>query len=286
MSALLDEIIPLPARSPEWPWTGRRGELPAHLSASQLSMFERCPEQWRRRYVLHDKERPAAALVWGSADHEAHELNFRQKIASHEDIPVDDVKVAFAEAFDRRAAEDDIDWGDDGPDKLKDAGVELVAAYHRQVSPTVQPVDVEKQFELVLPGVPVPVHGRIDVVTELPAIERKTAKSKPARDEAKPSWRVQGILYQLVEQRPVAWHVSVKTKTPAVYTPAEMPGLAIAVDARRLAVARALIRTTAGAIRSFYDRFGPEQAWPGALGDDWACSYCGFKQTCAWWGNA
>ncbi len=39
---------------------------------------------------------------------------------------------------------------------------------------------------------------------------------------------------------------------------------------------------------SLYDysctyRFGPDETWPGTLSHDWACSYCGFKPTCAWW---
>ncbi len=288
MTSLLDEIFPATAARDPYPWTGRIGELPSHLSATQMSMFQRCAEQYRRRYVLGEKERPRAALIWGGADHAAHEENFRQKITSGEDVPVDVVEDAFATAFDRKVDEagglGEVEWGDEKPADLKDAGAALVAAYHRQVSPSVQPVSVEREFKLELPGVPIPVVGRMDIETELPAIERKTAKR--AEKTVKPTWRIQGLLYQLVEKRPVVWHVSVKTKVPAIYTQLETPGLSMAVSDATLGAAERLVGTTAQTIEAFYSTFGPEQPWPGAISHDWACSWCAYKSRCAWWGNS
>lgn len=253
--------------------------FPAHLSASQLAMAQRCPEQWRRRYLLGLKERPAAALVWGRADHEAHAVNFTQKIDSHRDLPVSDVRDAFAEAFDHAAAETDVDWGDDRPGDLKDQGAELVSVYHRTVSPGVQPTAVEHKFELHIPGVPVPVIGYVDVIEDWRAIERKTAKRKET--VVKPRWRLQGLLYQLSERKPIEWHVSVKTKTPAVYTPDTEPGLRL--ESAGLETTRRMVATRAAQLVSLYERFGPDEPWPDALSDDWACSYCAWRPVCAWW---
>lgn len=256
--------------------------LPDHLSASQLSMLMRCPEQYRRRYVAGLMERPAAALVWGKADHQAHETNFRQKIDSHTDLPVDDIKVAFAEAFDQ-ASDDDIDWGADKPGELKDKGVELVALYHQQVSPKVQPTAVEERFELRIPGVPVPVVGFIDVIEDARGIERKTAKQKAST--VKPRWLLQGLLYQLVERKPIEWHVCTKTKLPAVYTPETEPGLVLPESA--LETTQRYVANAAAHAVALLERFGPDQPWPGAIADDWACSYCGWgpngSRACAWW---
>lgn len=278
MSAALDTAFPL---GPGWP-VG----LPDHLSATQIGMFQRCPEQYRRRYVLGEKERPGAALIWGAADHAAHEQNFRQKITSGVDVDVDVVEGAFAEKFDREVEffGDEIEWGGDKPGELKDAGVALVAAYHRQVSPKVQPTAVEREFEIAVPGVAVPVIGRMDLETEFPAIERKT--SRQSTKKVKPSWRIQGLLYQLVEKRPVAWHVSVKTKTPAVITPEEVPALSLAVSEPTLRATENLVRSTARTIQVFWREFGPEQPWPGAISHEWACDWCAYRGRCAWWGNA
>lgn len=262
-------------------------ELGDYLSASRLTLFQRCPEQYRRRYLKNERERSNGNLVWGGADHYAHEQNFRQKIDSHEDLPVDDVKVAFAEGFDQRVEEgggtDEIAWGDQRPGEIKDAGVLLAAAYHMQVSPSVQPIAVETRFEVQIPGVPVPVIGYIDVNEALRAIERKTAKAKTVN--VKPGWRLQGLVYQYAKGLPVDYHVSVKTKTPAIYTADTEPGLRL-VDTRAELTER-LMGNLAQHILTLYTTFGPDEPWPGAITDDWACSYCLFgpKQNadCAWW---
>jgi hypothetical protein len=157
-----------------------------------------------RRYVKGEKERPGAALVWGSADHKAHETNFAQKITSGEDISGDDVKLAFADAFDSQVDKyggtREVEWGNEKPSELKDAGVRLVGAYHNSISPYVQPTSVEERFEVTVPKVPVPVVGYIDVQTAESAIERKTAKA--ATRKIKPQWRLQGLLYQAIKSRP------------------------------------------------------------------------------------
>lgn len=270
--------------TPDWP-----AQLPGHLSASQVSMFQRCPEQYRRRYVLGEKERPGAALVWGSADHYAHEQNFTQKITSGTDIPAGEVQDAFAEGFDqavdRNGGESEVEWGDDKPGALKDAGAKLVAVYHETVSPSVQPVAVEEKFVVELPGVPVPVLGYMDVRTELAAVERKTAKQKPPGGAPKPEWRIQGLLYQSVSGLPVEWHVSVKTKTPAIYTPETESQLRLPYVDDMVGGARALVGNTARTIAAVWREFGPDEPWPGALTHPWACGFCGFRPSCRWWGK-
>jgi hypothetical protein len=59
--------------------SGHELTLPVdHLSATQISMLNSCPEQYRQRYVLGKKERPGAALIVGGAFHEAIEDDFLQ----------------------------------------------------------------------------------------------------------------------------------------------------------------------------------------------------------------
>lgn len=260
----------------------------SHLSATQITMYQRCPEQWRRRYVLGEKERPGAALIWGSADHYAHEVNFQQKIDSHSDLPVDDIRLAFAEGFDaaieRNGGEGEVEWGSDQPGAIKDAGVELAAHYHRIVSPSIQPTAVESEFSLTVPGVPVPVIGRVDVETAGLAIERKTAKRTSTKVE--PKWRIQGLIYQLAAPRSVDWHVSVKKKVPEIATPAQHEGLTLPYIAPMARVTEDLIRATARSILSAHEHFGPDEPWSGALSHEWACGFCGFKKNCHWWGNS
>jgi len=279
--SILDELLPVADdEATAWP-----AGLPDHLSASQANQFLRCAEQYRQRAVLGRKERPAGALVWGSADHYAHEQNFAQKIRSGEDIGEGDVKLAFAEGFDqaveRNGGESEVDWGDDKPGEMKDRGATLVGVYHQQVSPRIQPTAVETKFSVELPGVPVPVIGYVDLTTEQTVIERKTAGR--AEKKVKPDWRVQGSLYQAVTELPVEWHVSVKSKTPAVYTPLEAPDLALARNLAAVGATKALMRTVALGILSYWNTYGPDEPWPGAVTHPWACDFCGYRPECAWW---
>lgn len=276
--SVLDDILAADAPQTDWP-----SMLPDHLSPSSLKTYMRCREQWRRRYVLGEKERPGAALVWGGAHNFALvETNFAQKITSGEDMSIDDVKLAFAEGFDQRVERDggesEIAWGDDKPGDLKDKGVDLTAHYHRTVSATVTPIAVERSFALDVPGVPVPVIGRVDVDEAYRTIDLKTG----AKREMKPDNVFQGRVYQL--ERPVAveFHLATKTKLPAIYTPAEYPEFGLALsDLIQKRTARMLV-TLADDIAATFATYGPEQPWPGAFTYGWACGYCGFRPTCPW----
>ena len=189
------------------------------------------------------------------------------------------MKLAFAEGFDqaveRNGGESEVDWGDDKPGEMKDKGAALVGVYHQQVSPRIQPTAVETKFSVELPGVPVPVIGFMDLTTEPTVIERKTAGR--AEKKPKPDWRLQGSLYQAVADLPVEWHVSVKTKTPAVYTPLEAPDLALARNAAAVGATKALMRTVALGILAYWNTYGPDEPWPGAVTHPWACDFCGFR---------
>ncbi|MBI3936384.1 MAG: PD-(D/E)XK nuclease family protein [Betaproteobacteria bacterium] len=284
----LDELLPAPGTL-----------LPHdHLSATSLGTFSRCPptaEQFRRRYMLGERQRPGGALIWGSADDYAHTLNFGQKIASGVDLPESDVTLAFAEGFDqeveRGGGPDEIDWGDDKPGLLKDRGARLAAVYHQQVSPSVQPVAVQEEFSYQVAGLPVPIIGRIDLETASALVEWKVT----ARVERQPKqhWRTQARLYQaaaaekpraLPAAKPLEWHVKARTKTPTVVTAATELGLLLmpspaAVEATHERV-RKLVTTLLHLIRTF----GPDEPWPTHAPDyGWACNWCGYRPSCPWW---
>lgn len=274
MSAL-DEILGPPLA---WPT-----ELGDYLSASRLNKFATCPESFRRRYVLGEMEPSNPNLVWGSADSYAAQVNYAQKIDSHEDLPVGDVKEAFAAGFDNavnQAAE--MDWEGEQRGEILDAGVKLAAAYHEQIAPLVQPIAVEERVELEVPGVPVPLIGFFDLAEAEHTIERKTSGRKAV--VVQPQWRIQGLVYQLARHQPVHYHVGVKTKTPAVYTSHTEPGLVIAGPE---AIAERVIVGLVDQLLATWDRFGPDDTWPGNITHTWACDLClhGPKRRsdCRWW---
>src|SRR3954467_997473 len=83
--------------------SGHELTLPVdHLSATQISMLNRCPEQYRQRYVLGKKERPGAALIVGGAFHEAIEEDFLSKIDEGTLLEEGNLLAAYHQAFDDR----------------------------------------------------------------------------------------------------------------------------------------------------------------------------------------
>jgi hypothetical protein len=274
--------LPPAGNAPESP-SGSRGRAGEHWSATQLQMALRCPEQWRRRYLLGERERPGAALIQGGADHKAHEHNFRQKIQSERDLPVGDVTDAFDQAWrdkiDEAGGVSEIEWGDDKPDQLKTQAGKLVALYHHEASPLIQPLAVEEEFYLNLPGVRLPVKGYLDVRVDGAVIDRKTTKKRTTL-AMKPDWRLQGRIYAAHAQEPVWFHQAIKTQTPKIDTSSvvidKLTDREQVVLAGRVALAEQMV-----------DRFiadlGPDQPWPGAETHPWACNYCGWRPTCFWW---
>src|SRR5262245_8037030 len=153
-----------------------------HISASSLSMFTRCPEQWRRRYALGERRPPVMVGLWGRADHKAIEADLSNKLFEGEHLPVDDVRELFVVEFeaqlDREGGLSEVDFGrkvgtDDAKRALfarsKDNGAYLAGLYREQVSPTLSPLTLEQQFTLSLPGLPVPLVGYTDLTADTPA---------------------------------------------------------------------------------------------------------------------
>jgi hypothetical protein len=282
----------------EWP-----PEL-EHVSASSFKMLARCPEQWRQRYVLGKKVPPALALLVGGADHAAIEHSMRQKVDSAVDLPLSEVKERFLEELESRVdnlggiGEVEVPGADTKPkrqavyDDERKIGPEVVGVYHTRVSPTLQPLEVEKEFSITVPGVPVPVVGYIDMVAApaqgtlmdpgQPAIIERKRKGPRGRRKPEPDWTMQGEVYQLAVPEPYHFHMSFATRDPFVLTPGNDPELAVPLAPRKRS--ERMVAQMAAEIAFYYVRFGPDEVWPakGKL-HTWACGYCGYRADCWAW---
>jgi len=295
--------------------TEMAGEWPAaveHLSASGLKLFSKCPEQYRRRYLKGEKIPPAATLIQGRADHTAIEHNFVKKMETGEDIPVADVQMIFAEQIDHEVSQaggaGEVDHGKTVRGKvarrkataaMKDNGVRLVTAYRTELCPVLEPLAVEEEFSVMVPGVPVPIIGFLDLVARqhepftpagtpeprLKIIDRKTSGRTMKTPE--PEWRVQAGIYMLHRWLPHEWHLSVKTKEPRIVTPASEEGLVLKPSPLLKRQVTMQLRYLARQVAFCHVAYGPDQPWPGAILHQWACGYCGFRdggtEPCAWW---
>jgi hypothetical protein len=137
-----------------------------HISHSQISSYIRCPMVTFWRYVRNKKSPPASAISFGLGTHKALEYNFAQKIYSKQDVPVSVVTDIFRDFWKQAAPITVFDTEkDEKADDFLDQGTVLLAKYHKEHSPHIQPAAVETRFTLQLPGVPREVLGFIDLIT-------------------------------------------------------------------------------------------------------------------------
>ena len=265
-----------------------------HLSASSIGMFRRCPEQFRHRYVLGEKERPGEALVIGSMFHKTIEENYRTKIESHEDRPLAEMvqfhnDVSVPTVVEQEGGLEEIAW--DGADPAKGLEVarrdseRIFAAYFGQVVPRIQPISVERKFVLDVPGMRVPLLGYLDTETnDDRVIDTKTGKTSVSK--LKPSWMIQSTIYSAATGFDVEYHSISRAARPKIVTGLEAPGLIMRPS---LAQAINVFRTAtmvAQTIEHFYNTYGPDETWPtfGRFAD-WSmtfspCTNCGWRKVC------
>jgi hypothetical protein len=263
-----------------------------HFSASSVRMLKICPEQYRQRYILGRKERPGEALTLGSAVHDALGHSHRQKIQTYADLPVSEVveyfhDLAWPKAIAKDGGVDEIRW-DNKPEEVRRDGERVTGAYHHVVSPRIQPLAVEERFEFVVPGVPVPFVGYIDVEEELDNIDVKTSKQVSRKPDA--NWRTQGEMYAAFKGKPTHFHSVSRAKTPSIATPKESPEMVVEANPLVREYFEKALRDYAAQVEWYFNRFGPDEPWP--THGRWmdykggpACNFCGFRKWCVAWAH-
>jgi len=163
-----------------------------HISPTQVEMYSRCGEQYRRRYKEQHIIPPGISLVRGSAVHIGAELNYKQKVESHRDLPRKDIVDRSASAFDDKVRAEGILLNPDEESRGKkvvlaegkDSTVRLAGLYSDKVAPQVQPKLVEATQTLSIPGTSHDLLCRLDVLDDQGVIrDTKTGmKTKPQSD--------------------------------------------------------------------------------------------------------
>lgn len=122
-----------------------------HLSATQLSMFLRCPKQFDYRYIQGLKIPPSGAMIQSKVWHRTVEENYRQKIRSEKDLPINHMTEFYAAEYEQALKAEEIAFDlDEDPARLKDQGIAITTAHHELIAPTVQPALVEEKFTISL----------------------------------------------------------------------------------------------------------------------------------------
>lgn len=265
------------------------------LSPSSIEGFYKCPEQWRQERIVKAPRFSTAEQLFGSAFHRAAECNFRQKIVSHEDIPVKEMRDVTGDSFnavvEEVKGEEEIRWYDSAPgDVQADVILAMVGegedlGYHQVLAPAVQPVAVERWLE-VSTVLGVPLVGKLDVETESVIRDLKTGKKRKTQADLDSNIQATAYLYMRDAEGNHAdefgWHVAVRTKTPS------QQELSTTRTAGEFAAFERLLLVTAQTIQHFMETYGAEGPWPGTSPMAWWCSsvQCSFWASCAWRGGA
>ena len=272
----------------EWleKWPTER--LPS-FRASHWKQARRCMEQFRLSCIKGIKIPPQKALLWGTADHYANEVNFSQKIITHTDLETDVVLDAFRDAVihqvDEAGGVTEVKWsdtenltGDDAKQAMSyviDDGTRLVGLYHEEVSPSIQPLAVEESFSFDVSGLPVPMSGRIDLREQTRLVDEKTSGSAKLSNDNRFQGRFYGVVYNL----PMDFHIKVKPRAPAgkISVLHDTEFLREDVSDERKAITLLSVRKTMARIAWMYDTYGEDEPWEDALDHEWACTYCGYR---------
>jgi CRISPR/Cas system-associated exonuclease Cas4 (RecB family) len=156
---------------------------PPHVSASQLDMLSRCGEQYRRVYLEGERLPPGIALVKGTGLHGGAETNFRQKIDSHADMKLRDIVDASVAAYDEAIA-GGVSFTPGEANRGaglvlaegRDDVAELATVHAKHQAPQYQPLAVEQEVRLELPGKP--LLGYVDLIAEANYVDGKPPAEK------------------------------------------------------------------------------------------------------------
>ena len=185
------------------------------LSLSQVRTFIECGAKWAFRYLEGLEEPLTGSLVLGKAIHAALEFNFRQKIQSHQDLPTEEVVEVYRVKFQALSKEAEF-RDDEDPAAMLESGARMLALYHEDFCPAIQPALVEHRLESEIGGVS--TIGFVDVVDVGGLIiDFKTAAKKPS--EVSPDHAFQLASYTALGGRTTARcriDTLVKTKTVQV----------------------------------------------------------------------
>lgn len=267
------------------------------FSPSFIEQVYKCPEQVRRERLLKEPSFATADKLFGTAFHRTAEFSYRQKIESHEDLPVETMREYAGESFNEVVEEtkgvEEIRWYSDKPNDVQQGvitamvGNSSLPGYHQVLAPTVQPVACERWVEIDDTPIGVPLVGKIDLeADDGRVIDLKTSKRSKTQLDLDKSIQATAYLWMRQTEEDAAsgfaWHTSVRTIKP------QQQELQTGRTDRELAQFERLLIVTANTVGHYMETYGADEPWPGASPMSFMCApkQCSFWSTCIWRGGA
>lgn len=259
-----------------------------HTSVSQINEFIGCQQQFYLHRIAQEEPLDTSSyLVVGSAYHIVLESIYRG-VRDGNPVDLKDMKLIFEQVITEDSQDKVINWGRSSFEKELATFDALAPKILESVDWESEVVSIEDMFRLEIPGVPVPVIGRTDLVLRnrnngvITVIDFKTSSTKPStsNDPLVPSdvdSNIQMTIYQMAmrEQFPgdeikLAMHFMIKSQRSPAYimlstSRSEEQEKEVEELARRVWGQMELMR--AGAIEPLPQR-------------GWRCSGCSYRHLC------
>lgn len=160
---------------------------------SDLNKFERCGWQFYLENIEHRRGQRTRYHLRGSALHKSREVNFRQKIASGNDLPCSDLLDAARDTIVSSMQDGGVQMSGDLEGKTAGDAMNiilhetlpLVEVDREVLMPDLQPAIVEQPVAVTLPKQSFDLGGRIDLITKQShIIDAKTSKKRWTQQQA------------------------------------------------------------------------------------------------------
>jgi hypothetical protein len=170
---------------------GQPGEI---LSPSAIAMWQRCPEQWNRRYVQRHVIPPASAMIRGRGVDESVNSNMKHKRATGELLPLDEALDTARDTVAVAVDHGDVAWEEDerqlGHEKARaeliNTAVALAGGHYETAAPWISPAMVQAEVQGRLDGIK--IRGFLDLVEKDSRIrDTKSSKKAPGVSDAENS---------------------------------------------------------------------------------------------------
>lgn len=203
------------------------------LHWSQISMLCRCGIQYEMRYVKGISRPPAIALIVGSATHVSIEKNLKHKMDNKALLKDDEVRQIAADDVNQRWQNEGADLSSLDEEELGkgekavrgeavDMAVSLASLHHHELAPAIEPIHLERKWDVEIAGFPCDLQGTIDIQESGRIRDTKTSKASPPKDKAAKDEQL--TMYSMASKvldgsiPELAMDFLVKTKTPKVVT--------------------------------------------------------------------
>ena len=139
------------------------GQFKHEIHMSHVSTYSRCPQQMYQKYIRGIEEgKKSPELVTGSLQHDFMKDQFRRKRDGHKMMDEDEISDFVSDQVEEKSALLDMDDAEEFK-RDKDKMIAQATVLNEQYISRVEPIFVERPFEVKFPGMEYTFAGQIDM---------------------------------------------------------------------------------------------------------------------------